>query len=161
MDSFLTLMGLGFTLRRLNVYLLLTYRLQFRCSLTLRVQVPNNYILTQNLYYSYYYPNPKYPIIGYMDPLGNYSCNLRILLQSECSIQSLPRPSNTPNYSPHANSFAVEGHHYECLGVPNRVRCILLCSLALSPLFGHCLNKESWGSLIDVLSIRSIVYWVN
>ena len=38
--------------------------------LTLRVQVPNNHILTQNLYYIYYYPNPKYLNIGYMDPLG-------------------------------------------------------------------------------------------
>ena len=38
--------------------------------LSLRVQVPNNHILTQNLYYNYYYPNPKYLIIGYMDPLG-------------------------------------------------------------------------------------------
>ena len=37
----------------------------------LRVQVPNNHILTQNLYYNYYYPKPKYLIIGYMDPLGN------------------------------------------------------------------------------------------
>ena len=39
--------------------------------LPLRVQVPNNHILTQNLYYNYYYPNPKYLIIGYMDPLGS------------------------------------------------------------------------------------------
>ena len=38
---------------------------------TLRVLVPNNHILTQNLYYNYYYPNPKYLIIGYMDPLGS------------------------------------------------------------------------------------------
>ena len=37
---------------------------------TLRVQVPNNHILTPNLCYNYYYPNPKYLIIGYMDPLG-------------------------------------------------------------------------------------------
>ena len=37
---------------------------------SLRVQVPNNHILTQNLYHNYYYPNPKYLIIGYMDPLG-------------------------------------------------------------------------------------------
>ena len=37
---------------------------------TLRVQVPNNHILTQHLYYNYYYPKPKYIIIGYMDPLG-------------------------------------------------------------------------------------------
>ena len=37
---------------------------------SLRVQVPNNHILTQNLYYNHYYPNPKYLIIGYMDPLG-------------------------------------------------------------------------------------------
>ena len=35
-----------------------------------RVQVPNNHILTQNLYQSHYYPNPKYLIIEYMDPLG-------------------------------------------------------------------------------------------
>ena len=26
---------------------------------TLRVQVPNNYVLTQYLYYNYYYPKPK------------------------------------------------------------------------------------------------------
>ena len=39
-------------------------------SVTLRVQVLNNHILTQNQYYNYYYPKPKYPIIGYMDPLG-------------------------------------------------------------------------------------------
>ena len=37
---------------------------------TLRVQVPNNQILTQNLYYNYYYKNPRYLIFGYMDPLG-------------------------------------------------------------------------------------------
>ena len=37
---------------------------------TLRVQVPKNHILTQNLYYNYYYPKPKYQNIGYLDPLG-------------------------------------------------------------------------------------------
>ena len=37
---------------------------------TLRVQVSNNHILTQNQYYNYYYPKPKYLIIGYMDPVG-------------------------------------------------------------------------------------------
>ena len=37
---------------------------------TPRVQVPNNHILTQDLHYKYYYPNPKYLIIIYMDPLG-------------------------------------------------------------------------------------------
>ena len=40
-------------------------------SITLRVQVPNNHIPTPNLYHNYYYPKPKYPIIGYLDPLGN------------------------------------------------------------------------------------------
>ena len=35
-----------------------------------KVQVPNNHILTQNLYYNYYYPKPKYLVIGCMDPLG-------------------------------------------------------------------------------------------
>ena len=38
--------------------------------LSQRVQVPNNHILTPNLYYNYYHPNPKYLIIGYMDPQG-------------------------------------------------------------------------------------------
>ena len=32
--------------------------------LPLRFQVPNNHILTQNLYYNYYYANPKYLIMG-------------------------------------------------------------------------------------------------
>ena len=36
--------------------------------LTLRVQVPNNHILNQNLHQNYYYQNPKYLIIGYLDP---------------------------------------------------------------------------------------------
>ena len=40
--------------------------------LTQRVQVPNNHILTQTLYYNYYYLKPKYLIIGYMDPLGKF-----------------------------------------------------------------------------------------
>ena len=51
---------------------------------TLRVQVPNNHILTQNLYYKYYYPKPKYLIIGYMDPLG-YEGNFG---QRPCASQS-------------------------------------------------------------------------
>ena len=38
--------------------------------ISLRVQVPNNHImLTPNLYSNYYYPNPEYLLIGYMDPL--------------------------------------------------------------------------------------------
>ena len=40
------------------------------CAYSLRVQVPNDPILTQNLHYNYYYPNPEHLIIGYMDPLG-------------------------------------------------------------------------------------------
>ena len=56
------------------------------CKDTLRVQVPNNHILTQNLYYNSYYPKPKYLIIGYMDPLGYKShhcsgCGLKLLWQ--------------------------------------------------------------------------------
>ena len=38
---------------------------------TRKPQVPNSHILTQNLYYKYYYPIPKYPIIRYLDILGN------------------------------------------------------------------------------------------
>ena len=45
-----------------------------------RVQVPNNHILTQNLYQNHYYANPKYLILGYMDPLG-------------CSYQNLQKPT--------------------------------------------------------------------
>ena len=63
------------------------------CAVTLRVQVPNNHIFTQNLYYNYYYPNPKYQIIGYMDPLGNMSydfvaaCNI-VLLRRTLRVQA-------------------------------------------------------------------------
>ena len=53
----------------MHVCLAVAYRSR-DTSIPLRVQVPNNHILTQNLYYNYYYPNPKYLIIGYMDPLG-------------------------------------------------------------------------------------------
>ena len=41
---------------------------QWVWGLALRVQVLNNHILAQNLCYDFYYPNPKYLIIGYMDP---------------------------------------------------------------------------------------------
>ena len=40
--------------------------------------MPNNHILTQNLYYNYYYPKPKYLIIGYLDPLGLSSFNVSV-----------------------------------------------------------------------------------
>ena len=36
--------------------------------IALRVQVRNSHILTQNLHYNYYYPIPKYLMIGYLDP---------------------------------------------------------------------------------------------
>ena len=50
----------GFELLRLS--------LAYTGSFSLRVQVPSYHILTQSLYYNYYYPKPKYVIIGYMDP---------------------------------------------------------------------------------------------
>ena len=40
------------------------------CGCKVMLQYLNNHILTQNLYYNYYYPNPKYLIIAYMDPPG-------------------------------------------------------------------------------------------
>ena len=55
--------------------------------LALRVQVPNNPILPQNLYYNYYYPNPKYLIIGYMDPLG-WLMSEAYLKRTEASVVS-------------------------------------------------------------------------
>ena len=36
---------------------------------TLTVRVPDHSILAaQNLFYNYYYQNPKYLIVGYLDP---------------------------------------------------------------------------------------------
>ena len=43
-----------------------------RIRLSLRVQVPNNHTLAQNLYYDFYYAKHKYLIIGYLDRLGKY-----------------------------------------------------------------------------------------
>ena len=45
-------------------------RTQKHGPLTLRVQVPNNHILIQNLDCNYNDPKPMHLIIGYMDPLG-------------------------------------------------------------------------------------------
>ena len=62
--------------------------------LSLRVQVPNNHILAQNLYYNYDYPNPKYLIIGYMDPLGNklrFSSATDIARCTESCLGSSPK----------------------------------------------------------------------
>ena len=55
--------------------------------LTLRVQVHTNHILTQNLYYNFDSPNPKYLILGYMDPLG----------KAAASNSSLPQALNPQN----------------------------------------------------------------
>ena len=54
------------------------FRIDSLSVLTLRVQVPNNRMLTQTLYYNYYEPKPKYLIIGYLDRLG-YSDSLKPL----------------------------------------------------------------------------------
>ena len=43
-------------------------RILCRFKITLRIQAPNNHILTHSLYCNYYCPNPTYLIIGYMDP---------------------------------------------------------------------------------------------
>ena len=59
---------------------------------SLRVQEPNNHILTQNLYYNYYYPKPKYLIIGYMDPLGLFPQNLRSQLWTPNPKPTKPTP---------------------------------------------------------------------
>ena len=56
-----------------------------KMNVTLRVQVPNNHILTQNLYYNYNYSKPKYLIIGYLDPLGKGS-KVQIPQQAGCIL---------------------------------------------------------------------------
>ena len=43
-------------------------------------------ILTQNLYYNYYYPKPKYLIIGYMDPLGTGLGSEHRKVQNACRV---------------------------------------------------------------------------
>ena len=57
-------------------------------NITPRVQVLKNQILTQNLSYNYYYPKPKYLIIGYMDPSGYrvpvYTANPWAAIPSTC-----------------------------------------------------------------------------
>ena len=71
----------------------------------LRVQVPNNHILTQNQYYNSYYPNPKYLIIGYMDPLGNF----------EGSTQGAPKGSPKE-----PEPRQIHGDYKEIIRVPFR-----------------------------------------
>ena len=44
------------------------YRTDITSSSSPRVQVPNDHIRTQNQYYDYYFPKPKYLVIGYNDP---------------------------------------------------------------------------------------------
>ena len=45
---------------------------------TLSVQVTNNHMFTQNLYYSFCFTKPRYLVIGYLDPLGD-SFRVRLL----------------------------------------------------------------------------------
>ena len=60
-------MGLGFGILDLVFG---AQDLGFGAYVSLRVQVPNNHLLTQNLYYNHYYPKTKYLIVGYLDPVG-------------------------------------------------------------------------------------------
>ena len=70
---------------------------------TLRVQVPNNHILTKNLYYNYYYPNPKYVIIGYMDPLGYIYTRMFLACIHHAKAPHIPPCGTEPaNSRPHA-----------------------------------------------------------
>ena len=46
------------------------FNVHLRFGRALRVQVLNNHILTQKQNYKSYYPNLKYLIIEYIDPLG-------------------------------------------------------------------------------------------
>ena len=55
---------------------------------TLRVQVPKNHTLTQNLYYNYYDQSPQYPIVGSLDPLGDW------MSKPECSGEGHDLPSS-------------------------------------------------------------------
>ena len=59
----------------------------------LRVQVPNNHILTQNPYYNCYYPIPKYLILAYLDPWGKSPGDLRLWLLADAldpHVRDLP-----------------------------------------------------------------------
>ena len=44
--------------------------LNIRCRISQKgtIILTITHILTQNLYHNYYYPKPKYLIVGYMDP---------------------------------------------------------------------------------------------
>ena len=72
-------------------------------SFSLRVQVANGHIPTQNLYYNNYYPNPKYLIIGYMDPLGLKEpqtlnpCCLLVLDRVQPKSETLSPKSGVPD----------------------------------------------------------------
>ena len=65
--------GLGFRVFRATDLGFRVRGFSFRVFITnaLRVQVPNNHILTQNMFYKYYYPKPKHLIIGYLSPVGS------------------------------------------------------------------------------------------
>ena len=52
---------------------LMKQAIQENATQTLRVQLPNNHILTRNLQYNYYYTKPKYLLLGNLDPLGSLS----------------------------------------------------------------------------------------
>ena len=85
-----------------------------------RVQVPNNHILTQNLYYNSYCPKPKYQIIGYLDPLGWVWLAWRVDRKSE---KHMPGRSRTASFKlwncpvrslakKHVSSFTEELHSH-------------------------------------------------
>ena len=85
----------------------LSVEFQYRaCSVlnprTLRVQVHNNHVIfTQSLYYNYYYPKPKYLILGYLDPLGKvlWVVPFRRLLGRASSLRTV-----TFKFGPHGQN---------------------------------------------------------
>ena len=57
---------------------------------SLRVQVPNNHIRTQNMYYNDYYPKPKYLIMEYLIP--------KLYISLYIPIYPYISPLKGPNY---------------------------------------------------------------
>ena len=54
---------------------------------TLRVQVPNNHILTHNLYYNYYHPKPKVPKYWVLGPSGIITVVMIVIIDAALKLR--------------------------------------------------------------------------
>ena len=133
------------------------------------MQVPNNHTHTQNLYFDSYYPNPKYLIIGYMDPLG--SCTHTYMMRATASMSGSGRAyKHTKTHKEDLNKYKYgrcctgAWALSEMLFVSFPLSLSLSLSISSSTFSSHCSTpspgERGWGTAPS-RHVRSRIHYLS